>query len=65
VRPLCMHDNSFSMSCCKDRRCGLVIRVTGYRSRGQGSILRVTDFLRSTGSGTVFTQPREYNEGAT
>jgi hypothetical protein len=38
---------------------GLVVRVPGYRSRGPGSIAR--DFLRSSGSGTGSTQPREYN----
>jgi hypothetical protein len=40
------------------RLCGLVVRVPGYRSRGP-------DFLRSSGSGTGSTQPREYNWGAT
>jgi hypothetical protein len=37
-----------------DRLCGLVVRVPGYRSRGPG-------FLRSSGSGTGSTQPRECN----
>jgi hypothetical protein len=44
-----------------DRLCGLVVRVPGYRSRGPGSIPALPDFLRSSGSGTGFTQPREYN----
>jgi hypothetical protein len=43
------------------RLCGLVVRVPGYRSRGPGSILVLPDFLRSSGSGTGSTQPREYN----
>jgi hypothetical protein len=34
-----------------DRFCGLVVRVP--------------DFLRTSGSGTGSTQPREYNCGAT
>jgi hypothetical protein len=42
----------------RDLLCGLVIRVPGYRSRG-------SDFLRSSGSGTGSTQPREDNWGAT
>jgi hypothetical protein len=36
-----------------------VVRSTGYRYRGSGSIL--SDFMRSSGSGTGSTQPREYN----
>jgi hypothetical protein len=43
------------------RLCGLVVRVLGYTSRGPGSISGLPDFLRSSGSGTGFTQPREYN----
>jgi hypothetical protein len=39
-----------------DRLCGLVVRVPGYRSRGPGAL---PDFLRSSGSGTGSTQPRE------
>jgi hypothetical protein len=41
-----------------ERICGLVFRVPGYRFRGP-------DFLRSSGSGTRSTQPRDYNWGAT
>jgi hypothetical protein len=43
----------------RDRLCGLVVRVPGYRSRGKGSILGATSFLRSSGSGTESTQRRE------
>jgi hypothetical protein len=42
--------------------CGLVVRVPGYRFRDSGfDSLAVPDFLRSDGSGTGSTQPREYN----
>jgi hypothetical protein len=41
-----------------------VVRVPGCRSRSLGSIPGATRFLRSSGSGTGFTQPREYNWGA-
>jgi hypothetical protein len=44
-----------------DRLFGLLVRVPGYRSRGPGSIPGATRFLRSCGSGTVSTQPLEYN----
>jgi hypothetical protein len=45
-----------------DRLCGLVVRVPGYRSRGPGFNSPVLpDFLRSSGSGTGSTQPREDN----
>jgi hypothetical protein len=47
-----------------DRLCGLVVRVLGYRSAGQGSIPGTTR-KNSSGSGTGYTQPREYNWGAT
>jgi hypothetical protein len=47
-----------------DYLCGLVVRVLGYRSRSPGSIPGPTNFLRSSGSGTESTQPREYNLGA-
>jgi hypothetical protein len=43
---------------------GLVVRVLGYRSGGPGSIPGTTE-KKSSGSGTGFTQPREYNWGAT
>jgi hypothetical protein len=43
-----------------DRLCGLVVRVLGYRSGGPGSIPGTTK-KKSSGSGTGFTQPREYN----
>jgi hypothetical protein len=44
-----------------DRLCGLVVRVLGYRSGGPGSIPGTTRGKKSSGSGTGFTQPREYN----
>jgi hypothetical protein len=42
-----------------DCLCGTVVRVPGYRSRHLGSI------LSSSGSGTEYTQLREYNWEAT
>jgi hypothetical protein len=47
-----------------DPLCGLVVRVLGYRSGGPGSIPRTTK-KKGSGSGTGFTQPHEYNWGAT
>jgi hypothetical protein len=45
-----------------DRLCGLVVKVSGYRYRGPGSIPGTTRFfLRSSGSGTGSTQPRDDN----
>jgi hypothetical protein len=44
----------------KDHLCGLVVRVLGYRSGGPGSIPGITR-KKSSGSGTGFTQLREYN----
>jgi hypothetical protein len=44
----------------RDRLCGLVVRVLGYRSGGPGSIPGITR-KKSSGSGTGCTQPREYN----
>jgi hypothetical protein len=55
------HNGIYSDHC--DRLCGLV-RVPGYRSRGPGFDSR-RDFVRSSGSGTGSTWPREYNRGAT
>jgi hypothetical protein len=43
-----------------DRLCGLVVRVPDYRFRGPGSIPSATR-LRSSGSGTGSTQPRDDN----
>jgi hypothetical protein len=43
-----------------DRLCGLVDRVLGYRSAGPGSIPGTTR-KKSSGFGTEFTQPSEYN----
>jgi hypothetical protein len=55
----------------KDRLCGLVVRVLGYRSGGPDSIPGTTRFStkkkkkkekeNSSGSGTGSTQSREYN----
>jgi hypothetical protein len=48
-----------------DRLCGLVVRVSSYRSRGPGFDSRpyqiFSDNLNSRGSGTGSTQPRENN----
>jgi hypothetical protein len=44
----------------RDRLCGLVVRVLGYRSGGPVSIPGITR-KRSSESGTGSTQPREYN----
>jgi hypothetical protein len=41
-----------------DLLCGLVVRVSCYRSRGPGVD---PDFIRSSWSGTGSTQPREDN----
>jgi hypothetical protein len=46
------------------RFSGLIIRIPGYRSKGPSSISGATSFLRSSVSGTGFTQPREYNQWA-
>jgi hypothetical protein len=55
-----------ALSFSTDRLCSLVVRVSGYRSRGPGSIPVATIFFfRSSRSGTGSTQPREYNWGAT
>jgi hypothetical protein len=45
----------------KDRLCGLVVRVHGYRSRGRDRFPALPDFMRSNGSGMRSTEPREYN----
>jgi hypothetical protein len=45
----------------RDRLCGLVVRVLGFRSGGPGSIPATTRKKKSSGSGTGSTQPREYN----
>jgi hypothetical protein len=43
-----------------DRLCGLVVRVLGYRSGSPGLIPGTTK-KKSSGSGTGYTQPHEYN----
>jgi hypothetical protein len=52
-----------TLSVSQDRLCGLVVSVPGYKSRGPGSIPGATRFffLRSSGSGTGSTQPRDDN----
>jgi hypothetical protein len=59
-----VHIKELSVS--RDRLCGLVFRVLGYRTGGPGSIPCTTRFSgggkeTSSGSGTGSTQPREYN----
>jgi hypothetical protein len=49
----------------KDRLCGLVVIVLGYRSGGPGSIPGTTKKKKSSRSGTGSTRSREYNWGAT
>jgi hypothetical protein len=45
-----------------DRPCALVVSVPDYRSRGPSSIPGATIlFLRSSWSGTGYTQPRNDN----
>jgi hypothetical protein len=51
--------SSTAISSSQDRPCGLVVRVTGYRSRGPRFDSRA--LKKSSGSGTGSTQPREYN----
>jgi hypothetical protein len=47
----------------EDRLCGLVVKVPGYRFRGPDSITGATRFfLRSSGSETGSTQPRDDNK---
>jgi hypothetical protein len=53
-------ENDIEMHFLRDRLCGPVVRVLGYRSGGPGSIPRTTR-KKSSGSGTGSTQPREYN----
>jgi hypothetical protein len=52
--------NIILYSLIRDRLCGLVVRVLGYRFGGQGSIPGTTK-KKSSGSATGSTQPREYN----
>jgi hypothetical protein len=62
VIPVPDHQITGAVLLLSDRLCGLVVRVNGYRSRGPGFDSRaLRDFLRSRGSGTGSTQPREDN----
>jgi hypothetical protein len=45
----------------RDRLCGLVVRVLGYRSRGPGFIPDATRFSETWWMRNGSTQPREYN----
>jgi hypothetical protein len=58
-------DNFISKYIIFDRLCGLVVRVSSYRSRGPGFDSRpyqiFSENLNSRGSGTGSTQPRENN----
>jgi hypothetical protein len=49
----------------RDRLCGLVVNVPGYRSRGPAWVPSATRFSENSGSGTGSTQPCEYKWGAT
>jgi hypothetical protein len=51
---------SLSLVSTIDRLCDLVVRVPGYRSVGLGFDSRALQ-KKSSGSGTGFTQPCEYN----
>jgi hypothetical protein len=44
-----------------DRLCGLVVEFPATDPKVPLSIPALLDFLRSSGSGTWSTQPREYN----
>jgi hypothetical protein len=44
-----------------NRLCGLVVRVPGYRSEVRVRFPALPDFLKSSGSGTGSTQPRDDN----
>jgi hypothetical protein len=48
-----------------ERLCGPVVRVPGTDPEVRVLFSALSDFLRSSGSGTGSTQPREYNRGTT
>jgi hypothetical protein len=43
-----------------DRLCGLVVKSFRLQIQRPGFDSRLSDFLRSSGSGTGYTQPRKY-----
>jgi hypothetical protein len=47
-----------------DRLCCLVVRYLATAPEVRVRFPALPDFLRSSGSGTGFTHPREYNRGA-
>jgi hypothetical protein len=49
------------VGCGRDRLCGLVVRVLGYRSGGPGFDSRHYQERKVVGLERVSTQPREYN----
>jgi hypothetical protein len=51
----------FNLPNSSDRLCCLMVRAPSYRSRGPSFISGSTRFLRSSGPGTVSTQPHDYN----
>jgi hypothetical protein len=53
-------NNCRGISLLSGRLCGLMVRVLDYRSRGPGFDSRAIQ-KKSSGSGTGYTQPREYN----
>jgi hypothetical protein len=50
------------MTIIKDIFCGLVVRVSGYRSKVRVRFPALPHLLRSSGSATGCTKPRENNE---
>jgi hypothetical protein len=66
LRVLCMKRINWTLNERSNPLCGLVVRSSWLQI--QSSRVRfpaLQEFLRSSGSGTVSTQPREYNWGAT
>jgi hypothetical protein len=63
MKSSCCVAHTFGFSICGqcDSLRGLMVTVPGYRSRGPVRFPTLPNFLRSSGSGTGSTQPREYN----